>query len=52
MMFDEQQLVIGISAGNQNNHAGIYEVDFDGSKIAAKTYIIELKAGLIKETKK
>jgi hypothetical protein len=37
---------------NEEKPAGKYEVDFDGSKIASGTYIIELQAGLLKETKK
>ena len=37
---------------NGEQPAGTYEVDFDGSKIESGTYIIELKTGLFKETKK
>jgi hypothetical protein len=37
---------------NEEQPAGIYEADFDGSKIASGTYVIELKAGLFRETKK
>jgi probable HAF family extracellular repeat protein len=37
---------------NEEKPAGIYEADFDGSKIASGTYVIELKAGLFKKTKK
>jgi hypothetical protein len=37
---------------NEEQPAGIYEVDFDGAEIASGTYVIELKAGLFKVTKK
>ncbi len=37
---------------NEEQPAGTYDLDFDGSKIPAGIYIIELRAGLFKETKK
>jgi len=37
---------------NKEQPAGSYEIDFDGSKMGSGTYIIELQAGLLRETKK
>jgi len=37
---------------NEEQPAGSYEIDFDGSNMVSGTYIIELQAGLRRETKK
>lgn len=37
---------------NEVKPAGMYEVDFDGLKIASGIYILEMKAGLLKEMNK
>jgi hypothetical protein len=37
---------------NEEQPAGIYEVDFDGSKITSGTYIIKFKSGILNQTKK